>query len=131
MNVLKWIWRPVVSCLICGIKMDTKIKMTAVMTIAILYRGGAMGAVVVDAALLLPLMLPPLLLERGGVNQISRPVCFSITGSPSATSLLLAIHSLLASEFSHLARFSNVLKRKITTYSGFDRSEGLITSTPM
>jgi DNA-binding Lrp family transcriptional regulator len=81
-----------------------------------------MGAVVVvvvggDNDALSPLMPP--LLERG-VNQISSPVCFSITGSPSATSLLFTIHSLLASEFSHLARFSNVLKRKIMTYSGFD-----------
>jgi hypothetical protein len=30
-----------------------------------------------------------------------------------------------------LARFSNVLKRKIMTYSGYDRSEGLITFTPI
>ncbi len=76
-----------------------------------------------------PLTLLPVL-ERG-VNQNSKPVCFSITGSPSATSLLFASHSLLTSEFSHFARFSNVLKRKIMTYSGFDRSEGLITFTPI
>src|SRR5918999_3469566 len=82
----------------------------------------------VDEDPLSSLMFPVLEL---GVNQNSKPVCFLTRGSPSAISLLFASHSFLVSEFSHFARFSNVLKRKIITYSGFDRSEGLITFTPI
>ena len=70
-------------------------KMTAVVTIAILYRGGVSGTC----------PCPLGFLNVNGVNQNSIPVSFSIFPSSSVSFLPSLIHLFLSSEFSHFNSF--------------------------
>jgi hypothetical protein len=95
-------------------------KMTAVLTIAILYRGGVSGTC----------PCPLGFLNVKGVNQNSIPVSFSIFPSSSVNFLPFSIHLFLSSEFSHFNIFSRLLNLTIMTYCRFASSAGLITFTP-
>ena len=108
------------SLLTKGIMVVSSMKMTAVVTIAILYRGGVSGTC----------PCPLGFLNVNGVNQNSIPVSFSIFPSSSVNFLPFSIHLFLSSEFSHFNIFSRLLNLTIMTYCSFASSAGLITFTP-